>query len=86
MPTFLFKDASGNISVEMKTLAMQEMIGRGVLFQGVFIPCFEHTVSDIDFFAECFEQTLTVYKSALDEGYEKFLVGAPIKPVFRKIL
>lgn len=86
MPTFLFKDASGNISVEFKTLAMQEMISRGVLFQGVFIPCFEHTVSDVDFFAECFEQSLTVYKLALDDGYEKYLVGEPIKPVFRKIL
>jgi hypothetical protein len=25
-------------------------------------------------------------KKALDEGYEKFLVGEPIKPVFRKYI
>ena len=86
MPTFLFSDALGNLSVGFKTLAMQEMIARGVLFQGVFIPCFEHTIADIDFFANCFEQTLTVYKVALTQGYEMFLVGEPIKPVFRKYL
>jgi glutamate-1-semialdehyde aminotransferase len=86
MPTFLFSDASRNLSVGFKTLAMQEMIARGVLFQGVFIPCFEHTIADIDFFANCFEQTLQVYKHALKEGFEKFLVGEPIKPVFRKLL
>lgn len=86
MPTFLFKDASGNISVGYKTLAMQEMIARGVLFQGVFVPCFEHTIADIDFFADCFEQTLLVYKSALQKGYEEFLFGEPIKAVFRKYL
>ncbi len=86
MPTFLFRDESGNLSVGFKTLTMQEMIARGVLFQGVFIPCFEHTIADIDFFTECFEQTLQIYKSALKEGFEKYLVGEPIKPVFRKLL
>lgn len=86
MPTFLFCDGSGSLNIGFKTLAMQEMIARGVLFQGVFIPCFEHTIADVDFFADCFEQALTVYKDALKQGYEMFLVGEPIKPVFRKYL
>jgi glutamate-1-semialdehyde aminotransferase len=86
MPTFLFRDATGNLSVGFKTLALQEMIARGVLFQGIFIPCFEHTIADVDFFANCFEQTLQVYKSALKQGFEKYLVGEPIKPVFRRLL
>jgi hypothetical protein len=29
---------------------------------------------------------LDVYASALVEGYNKYLVGEPVKPVFRKLL
>ena len=86
MPTFIFKDNTGKISTEFKTMAMQEMIAMGVLFQGVFVPCFEHSKTDIHFFVECFEQMLHTYKLALKEGCDKFLIGEPIKPVFRKLL
>jgi adenosylmethionine-8-amino-7-oxononanoate aminotransferase len=70
----------------MRTLVMQEMISRGVLFQGSFIPCYSHSTSDVDYFIEAFNQTLAVYKNALEDGYEKFLVGMPAKPVFRKYI
>ena len=32
-----------------RTLFMQEMIQRGVLYQGILSPCFSHTQDDIDF-------------------------------------
>jgi glutamate-1-semialdehyde 2,1-aminomutase len=86
MPLFIFKDADKNISAGLRTLAMQEMIGRGVLFQGSFVPCFSHTRKDVEFFAESLEESLQVYKKALEEGFEKYLVGEPAKAVFRKIL
>lgn len=86
MPTFLFLDSGKAPSTGFKTLAMQEMIRHGVLFQGVFIPCFSHTEADVEFFVGAFKQTLKTYKQALQDGYEKHLVGDPIKPVFRKIL
>ncbi|MES2330077.1 MAG: glutamate-1-semialdehyde 2,1-aminomutase [Bacteroidota bacterium] len=69
-----------------RTLALQEMIRRGVLFQGLFYPCFSHTEEDVNYFCEAFEQTVTVYKKALAEGVEKYLVGEPAKAVFRKFL
>lgn len=86
MPVFIFKDAQKNISAGLRTLAMQEMIARGILFQGSFVPCFSHTRADIDFFAEALEESLQIYKKGLEDGFEKYLVGEPAKPVFRKIL
>jgi len=86
MPTFIFKDKYGAISLGLKTLFMQEMIKCGVLFQGIFCPCFSHSEEDIQFFISCFKESLITYKKALDTGYESFLIGNPIKPVFRKIL
>lgn len=86
MPTFIFRNAEKQPSTGYKTLAMQEMIRHGVLFQGVFVPCFSHTQADVDFFVDSFKKMVQTYKLALREGYEKHLVGQPIKPVFRKIL
>lgn len=83
---FNFKDKTGQPNAGLRTLAQQEMIKRGVLFQGAFVPCFSHTEQDVQYFAEAFNQTLEVYKKGLEEGYEKYLVGEPAKPVFRKLL
>ncbi|ESU20563.1 hypothetical protein FCR2A7T_08690 [Flavobacterium cauense R2A-7] len=86
MPFFVFKDKSGAVSQGYRTLFMQEMIKRGVLFQGVFMPCFSHTEEDAYYFAKAFGGSLKVYQEALEQGYEKFLVGSPAKAVFRKTL
>lgn len=86
MPVFTFTDASGEATAGIRTLALQEMIRRGVLFQGPFVPCFTHTTEDVDFFVSALNETLSVYKEALEDGYEKFLIGKPVKAVFRKIL
>ena len=86
MQAFVFRDVNKEGSQGYRTLMMQEMIKRGVLFQGAFIPCFSHTQEDVNYFAEAFNDSLQVYKKALEEGYEKYLVGAPAKAVFRKVL
>lgn len=86
MPAFIFRDKKKDISPGLRTLVMQEMIKRGILFQGAFIPCFSQTKSDVDFFAEALSETFHIYKQAINEGYEKYLVGEPAKPVFRKYL
>lgn len=83
-PSFIFKDATGENSNALKTLMMQEMIKRGVLFQGFFLPCFSHTEKDILFFINAFSESLEVLKLALAENIEDYLVGKTIKPVFRK--
>ncbi len=79
-------DNEGNNSFGLRTLFHQEMIKRGVLFQGIFCPHFSHSESDVNFVLNAINESCTVYKKGLEEGYEKFLVGEPIKPVFRKII
>ena len=86
MVTFVFRNKSGEVCSGLRTLFMQEMIKRGVLFQGVFVPCFSHSEDDVARFVACFEDSLRVYAKALDEGYERLLTGEPAKPVFRKTL
>ncbi len=86
MPTFLFLNKEGLPCTGLKTLAMQEMIRHGVLFQGVFVPCYSHSIEDVRHFIDSFEKMLLTYKNALNFGYQKFLVGKPVRPVFRKYL
>jgi len=85
-PVILFKDQTGNVSLPFRTLMLQEMIRHGVLFQGFFVPCLSHTMEDVNYFVEAFDASLKVYKAALAEGIDKFLIGEPTKPVFRKYL
>ncbi len=86
MPLFSFRNQKKEVCQGMRTFAMQEMIKRGVLFQGAFVPCFSHTEEDVEYFAIALEKMLEVYRDALQFGYEKFLIGEPVKPVFRKKL
>lgn len=83
---FVFLNKNKEIDSGLRTLVLQEMIKRGVLFQGAFVPCYSHTRNDVDYFVEAFNQSLEIYKKALAEGYQKYLVGEPTKPVFRKYL
>jgi glutamate-1-semialdehyde aminotransferase len=84
--TFNFKDSQGKVSAAMRTLAMQEMIKRGILFQGAFSPCFSHSLDDVAYFVEAFSQTLLILQKAEKVGAENILVGEAAKPVFRKLL
>jgi glutamate-1-semialdehyde 2,1-aminomutase len=81
---FLFRDRNGCISSELRTLMLQEMIGRSILFQGVFLPCFTHTDADVDQFIAAFAASCQVYRHALDHGTDTVLVGNAARPVFRK--
>jgi len=83
---FNFKDSQGQVSAAMRTLAMQEMIKRGILFQGAFSPCFSHSLDDVAYFVEAFSQTLLVLQEAEQVGVGNILVGEAAKPVFRKLL
>lgn len=71
-------------SMQYRTLFMQEMIQRGVLYQGILSPCYSHTEDDIDLMLAAFDESCDVFQHALDSGVEKFLVGEAIKPVFRQ--
>jgi glutamate-1-semialdehyde 2,1-aminomutase len=79
-------DQEGNNSFGLRTLFHQELIKRGVLFQGIFCPHFSHTEDDVEHILSAIDDSCSTYKKALEEGFEKFLIGEPIKPVFRKII
>ncbi len=86
MPVFIFRNSKEEICQGMRTLVLQEMIKRGILFQGAFVPCYSHTKEDVDYFAEALDQSLVIFKQALHNGYESYLTGEPAKAVFRKLL
>lgn len=68
-----------------RTLMMQEMIARGVLFQGLFYPTWSHQQSEMDILAMAFDESCEVYCKAINAGAtDGLLIGKPAKPVFRK--
>ena len=79
-----FKDQSGQMSDGLKTLMYQEVIKHGILFRGTFNFSISHSQEDIDKTIGAFDLAMSIYAKAVKEGYEKYLVGPPIKPVFRK--
>ena len=61
------------------------MIARGVLFQGMFYPTWSHQKPEIDQILEAFNESCEIYVKAIESGStDKFLIGSPTKPVFRK--
>lgn len=79
------RNAESNPDDYFRTLMMQEMIARGVLFQGLFYTTWSHQKSELDHFVMAFDQSCVIYKKAIETGTtSNFLVGRPAKPVFRK--
>jgi glutamate-1-semialdehyde 2,1-aminomutase len=76
------RDERGQPSQSLRTLFLQEMIRRGVLAPS-FVVSYAHTDRDIDETIQAAGEALCVYRRALDEGVENYLVGRPVKPVFR---
>jgi glutamate-1-semialdehyde aminotransferase len=68
-----------------KTIVIQEMIKQKVLFQGVFVPSFRHTLNDVKIFCDAYDKALVYLKNHLNNGGPG-LIGEPVKPVFRKIV
>jgi glutamate-1-semialdehyde 2,1-aminomutase len=80
---FATRDQSRQPSQSFRALFLQEMIQRGLLTPSLVVS-FSHTDADIDRTIEAIGESLRVYRQALENGVENFLVGRPVKPVFRK--
>jgi glutamate-1-semialdehyde 2,1-aminomutase len=61
---------------------MQEMIRRGVLAPS-FVISYSHTDADVQHTIEAAAEALRVYRRALEGNIGDYLVGRPLKPVFR---
>ena len=82
-PYYLTFDKDGDNSLGLRTLFSQEMIKNGVLMPWIALS-YAHQDKELEKTKKALEKTFEVYKKAVDEGYEKYLVGEVIKPVFRK--
>ncbi len=76
------RDAAGQPSQPFRTLFLQESIKRGVLASSLVVS-YSHSEQDIDRTCEVLFEVMRVYRKALDEGLEKYLLGRPVKPVMR---
>ena len=66
-----------------RSVFMQELIRNGVLAPS-FVVSYSHCDDDIDRTIEAVDAAAEVYARALQDGAESYLVGPPVKPVFRK--
>jgi glutamate-1-semialdehyde 2,1-aminomutase len=78
-------NSKGEVDDFYRTLMMQEMIARGVLFQGLFYPTWSHQQLEINHISMAFDESCKIYRQAIEAGTtEQLLIGRPVKPVFRK--
>lgn len=82
-PNYVTKDKTSNASLSFRTLYSQEMIKNGVLMPWIAISL-THGKIELEKTLEAVRNSLNVYAKALEEGVDKYLVGDPIKPVFRR--
>ncbi len=81
-PLFVTRNRSGENDAALRTLFMQEMSFRGVLIPQV-APSWSMSEDDMNLVFKAAGEALDIYAKALDEGTGNYLVGNPMKPVFR---
>ncbi|KAF0153131.1 MAG: aminotransferase class-III [Ignavibacteria bacterium] len=80
-----FDDKAGDPLLQ-KSIMQQEMIKRGVLWQGFFNMSFSHSNEDVEYTLQAFEASLAILKIAVAENkLKEMLRGEPVQPVFRKV-
>jgi glutamate-1-semialdehyde 2,1-aminomutase len=77
------KDQNKQPSQGFRTLFIQECMKRGVLASSLVVG-YSHSEQDIDRTNEAMHEAMVIYKKALSEGLEKYLVGRPVKPAIRQ--
>lgn len=81
----IFNEKAGDPLLQ-KSLMQQEMIRRGVLWQGFHNMSFSHSDSDVDYTLQALEESLSLLKKAVHENkLKEMLRGEPVQPVFRKV-
>lgn len=82
-PYFQLLDSNGTISLQLRTLFVQEMIKNGVLMPWIAL-CHRHGDAELEITQEAADKSFRVMRKAIDGGIERYLEGPSIKPVFRK--
>jgi glutamate-1-semialdehyde 2,1-aminomutase len=82
-PEFVCRDATGAVSLPLRTLFMQELVRRGILMTYI-VPSFAHDMAQVEQTVAAARAAFDVMVKALNDGWKKYLEGEPVKPVFRK--
>ena len=80
---FSTRDQDKQPSQAFRTLLMQELIRGGILGTSLIVS-YSHTDDDIDHTIRAFDAALQVYRQALSDGVQRYLVGPPTQPVYRR--
>lgn len=78
---FSTRDASGNPCQSFRALLMQELIRHGVIGPSL-VTSYSHSDDDISHTVSAFRKALTVYRAALSEGIDRWLVGPGTQMVY----
>lgn len=82
-PYYLTLNAAGENSLPLRTLFAQELVRRDVLMPWIAL-CHRHGDEELALTEHAVDAALGVYRQALDEGVERYLVGPAVRPVFRR--
>lgn len=77
------RDSDKQSSQALRTLFLQETIRRGVIAPSLVVS-YSHTDADIDRTIEAIDGALGVYRQALEDGADRYLVGPSVKSVYRR--
>jgi len=80
-----FAPSAGN-PLEAKSLLQQELIKRGILWQGMHALSYSHGEADIRYALEAYREALPILKKAVQDGdVRRQLRGEPVSAVFRTV-
>jgi glutamate-1-semialdehyde 2,1-aminomutase len=83
-PVFVCRDAKKEISMEYRTLFLQEMTRRHI-FMPWICPSYRHGEAELAQTLAALDEACAIYAQAIEaKSVEGFLVGRSIQPVFRK--
>lgn len=82
-PYYLTFDKKGNNSMGLRTLFAQEMIKNRVLIPWIALS-YSHGEEELNITKNALNNTFKIIEKAINDGYENYLLGDVIKPVFRK--
>ncbi len=80
---YLTRDQNKEISLGFRTLLNQELIKEGVIMTWISFSL-AHRNEELNKTIDALDKACKVYKAALEDGLEKYLLGHTVKPVFRK--
>lgn len=85
--TMVTFDAKAENPLVMKSYLQQEFLKRGILWSGFHNISYSHSDEDISYILKVYSEVLPILKMHIENhDLEKYLLGQPIEPVFRRVV